>query len=100
MSVEAVCFTSSGSNGRCWVVLVMFLGILLFFVFLKKGFFFHTRRTPPQKKTFMRLTPYKNFLVGEEKRNLRQKKLHNLCQKIFTQLTPPKQSATYAYFRN
>ena len=35
MSVECICFTSSGSNGGCQVVLMIFL-VNLFF--LKKGF--------------------------------------------------------------
>ena len=55
MSVGAICFTSSASNGGCWVVLVFpcpFFG--------KKGVFFshatiknfhkRTRLTPTQKK--------------------------------------------------
>ena len=73
MSVGAVCFTCTGSNGGCWVVLVF---PRLFF--LKKGVFFHTQLTP--KKKFTRFTPKKNSV--EKKRHLRQKKkLRNLCQK-------------------
>ena len=75
MSVGAICFTSSGSNGGCWVVLVfprLFLG--------KMGFFPHTRLTP--KKKFTRLTPKKKNFRRKKKRDLRQKKkLRNLCQK-------------------
>ena len=65
MSVGAICFTSSGSNGGCWMVLVFppppfFLSFFLFFFFLrKKGFFFPVRKLR-QKKKFTRLTP-KNF---------------------------------------
>ena len=33
MSVRAMCFTSSKSNGGCWMFLVSFLGNLLFFIF-------------------------------------------------------------------
>ena len=47
MSVGAICFTSSGSKGGCWVVLVF--PRLFFFFFLKKGFFSHTRLTPKKK---------------------------------------------------
>ena len=36
MSVGAICFTSSGSNGGCWVVLVF--PRFFFFFFGKKGF--------------------------------------------------------------
>ena len=45
MSVGFVCFTSSGSNGGCWVVLVpppppsLSLSLFFFFFFGKKGFF-------------------------------------------------------------
>ena len=53
MSVGAICFTSSGSNGGCGVVLVF----PLFFFKEKWGFFSHTRFTP--KKKFTRLPPKK-----------------------------------------
>ena len=50
MSVGAICFTSSGSNGGCWVVLVF----PRLFLFWKKGFFPpHTRLT--QKKSLRKL---------------------------------------------
>ena len=55
MSVGAICFTSSGSNGGCWVVLVfprLFFG--------KMGFF-SPYATYAKKKKFTRLTPKKNF---------------------------------------
>ena len=52
----AICFTSSGSNGGCWVVLVF---PPLFF-FWKKGFFFPYAICA--KKKFKRLTPKKKFL--------------------------------------
>ena len=44
MSVGAICFTSSSSNGGCWVV-VVFAGLFL----EKWGFFPHTRCTPKKK---------------------------------------------------
>ena len=47
MSVGAMCFTSSGSNGGCWVVLLF---PRLFLFFFKKGFFFPIRNLR-QKKT-------------------------------------------------
>ena len=50
MSVGAICFTSSGSNGNCWVVLVF---PRLFFV--KNGFF--SIRNLRQEKKFTQLTP-------------------------------------------
>ena len=56
MSVGAICFTSSGSNGGCWVVLVF---PRLFFFFRKKGFF----------------SPYATYA--------KKKSLHDLHQKIF-----------------
>ena len=54
MSVGVFCFTSYGSNGSCWVVLVFFR---LFF--WKKGFFFPY--VTCAKKTFVRITPKKMF---------------------------------------
>ena len=78
MSVGAICFTSSGSNGGCWVVLVF---PRLFF--LEQGFFFSIHDF--QQKTF----PSK-----KKKRDLRQKKkLRDLLQK-------KNKTATYAYFHN
>ena len=77
MSVGAICFTSSGSNGGCWVVLVfprLFFG--------KMGFFF-PYATYTKKKKFTRLTPKKKKFPSKKKRNLRQKKK-------FTRLTPKK----------
>ena len=67
MSVGAICFTSSGSNGGCWVVLVF---PRLFFSG-KMGFFFPyatyaKKKISVEKKT--RLTPKKKL------RDLRQKK--------------------------
>ena len=73
MSVGAICFTSSGSNGGCWVVLVfprLFFG--------KWVFFSHTRLTPKKKSL----------------RDLHQKKI-SVEKK--TRLTPKKKVyATYA----
>ena len=68
MSVGAICFTSSGSNGGCWVVLVF---PRLFF--LEKWVFFPHTRLTPKKKKFTRLTPKKKF-PSKKKRDLRQKK--------------------------
>ena len=68
MSVGAICFTSSGSNGGCWVVLVfprLFFG--------KMGFFF-PYATYAKKKKFARLTPKKKISVEKKNRDLRQKK--------------------------
>ena len=64
MSVWALCFTSSGSNGGCRVVVVFFPHL-----FLKKYFFIRGLR---QQKKFTQLTP-KKFLV-RKKCNLRHKK--------------------------
>ena len=69
MSVGAICFTSSGSNGGCWVVLVF---PRLFF-FGKNGFFFPIRDLRQKKKVYATYTKKKiNF--RRKKRNLRQKK--------------------------
>ena len=79
MSVRAICFTSSGSNGGCWVVLVF---PRLFF-FGKNEFFCPIRDLRQKKK-----------IPSKKKRDLRQKK------KV-TRLTPKKnKKATYAYFHN
>ena len=75
MSVGAICFTSSGSKGGCWVVLVC---PCLFF-FGKQGFFPHTRLTP-KKKVYVTYTKKKpieknNATCAKKKlRDLRQKK--------------------------
>ena len=69
MSVGAICFTFSGSNGGCWVVLVfprLFFG--------KMGFFFPYATYAKKKK-----------ILSKKKRNLRPKK------KV-TRLTPKKKS--------
>ena len=47
VSMGAICFTSSDSNGGCWVVLVIFLVVL--FCSKKKVFLFHARPTSPKK---------------------------------------------------
>ena len=82
MSVGAICFTSSGSNGGCWVVLVFPRPPppLFFFFFLKNGFFPHTRLRPKEK--FTRLTPKKISI--EKKRDLRQKKTKKRLMLIST----------------
>ena len=76
MSVGAICFTSSGSNGGCWVVLVfprLFFG--------KMGFFLPIRDLR-QKKKFTRLT--------QKKINFRRKKSAAYAKKKVTRLTPKK----------
>ena len=73
MSVGAICFTSSGSNGGCWVVFVL---PHLFF-FLEKGVFFSIRNLW-QKKSLRDLHK-KN--LSKEKANYAKKKLHDLRQK-------------------
>ena len=84
MSVGAICFTSSGSNGGCRVVLVIFL-VNLFFS--EKGFFFsYETYTPPKKCTrVMQKKMVKNAIYANRKSvsHLRQKK-----------------DTTYALFRN
>ena len=88
MSVGAICFTSSGSNGGCWVVLVfprLFFG--------KMGFFF-PYATYAKKKKFTRLTPKKK--IFRRKKNAtyaKKKKLRDLHHK-------KNKKATYAYFHN
>ena len=47
MSMGAICFTSCGSNGGCWVVLVF----LSLFLGGEKVFFFHTRLTTKKSYT-------------------------------------------------
>ena len=77
MSVGAICFTSSGSNGGCWVVLVfprLFFG--------KMGFFFPYATYAKKKKVYATYTK-KKISVEKKKRDLRQKK------KV-TRLTPKK----------
>ena len=74
MSVGAICFTSSGSNGGCWVVLVfphLFFG--------KKGFFSHTRLVP-KKKVYAAYTK-KNFLSEKKTRLAPRKKVMRLMPK-------------------
>ena len=80
MSVGAICFTSSGSNGGCWVVLVF--PRLFFFFFLKNGFF-SPYATYAKKKKFTRLTPTKKNFRRKKKTRLTPKKksLRDLRQK-------------------
>ena len=75
MSVGAICFTSSSSNGGCWVVLVSPSPR-----FFDKGFLPHTRLTPNTK------------VLLEKKRDLRQKKSYLTYAK--------KKKANYTSFRN
>ena len=58
MSVGAICFTSSSSNGGCWVVLVFFGDNLLFYG--KNVFFPYTTYT--KRNAILRdLSPQKRF---------------------------------------
>ena len=65
MSVGAICLTSSGSNGGCRVILVIFL-VNLFFS-LKKGFFFIRDLHPPQNKC-TRVMPQNSIAFGSAPR--------------------------------
>ena len=78
MSVGAICFTSSGSNGGCWVVLVF---PRLFFFWKNEFCFPHTRLTP--KKKFHRK---KNATYAKKKklRALRQKEIKKRLTLIST----------------
>ena len=89
MSVGAICFTSSGSNGGCWVGLVF----PAFFFFLGKKVFFSPIRDLHPKSKFTRLTP-KNKISVEKNATCAKKKV--------TRLTPKKKikKATPAYFHN
>ena len=79
MSVGAICFTSSGSNGGCWVVLVF---PHLFF-FLKNGFFFPIRDLRQKKKVYATYTKKKiNFRRKKNATYAKKKKLRDLRQKI------------------
>ena len=70
MSVGAICFTSSGSNGACWVGLVF--PRLFFFFFGKMGFF--SPSPAYAKKKSLRDLHKKEQISVEKKRDLRQKK--------------------------
>ena len=96
MSVGAICFTSSGSNGGCWVVLVF---PRLFFLW-KNEFFFPIRDLRQKKKVYATYTKKKKF-PSKKKPDLRQKKKFTRLspKKKVTRLTP-KKKATYAYFHN
>ena len=76
MSVGAICFTSSGSNGGCWVVLVF---PRLFFFLEKRGFFSHTRLT--EKKSLRNLHQKKIFPSKKKTQLTPKKKLRDLRQK-------------------
>ena len=76
MSAGAICFTSSGSNGGCWVLLV---SPRLFF--LEKSFFFHKRLTP-KKKVYSTYTKKKNKFPSKKNATYaKKKKLCDLRQK-------------------
>ena len=77
MSVGAICFTSSGSNGGCWVVLVFPR-----FFFLKRDFFF----------------PYATFAKKKSLCDLYQKKIS--VEKKDATYAKKKSYATYAKKRN
>ena len=87
MSVGAICFTSSGSNGGCWLVLVSPPPPPLFFYFKEKGSFFPC--TIYAKKRFTRLTP--------KKQNFRRTKMRPRQKKKATYV---KKKPRYAYFHN
>ena len=77
MSVGAICFTSSGSNGGCWVVLVF---PRLFF--WKNGFFSPIRDLRQKKKVYATYTKKKNFPSKKKTRlTPKKKKLRDLRQK-------------------
>ena len=90
MSVGAICFTSSGSNGGCWVVLVF---PRLFFLW-KNGFFFPIRDLCPKKKSLRDL--------HQKKINFRRKKNATYAKKksYATYAKKKNKKATYAYFHN
>ena len=76
MSVGAICFTSSGSNGSCWVVLV-----------------------PPRPPFFFEKSGFLLYATcAEKKRSLRA--LHPKTVPKKTRFTPPPQKASYANFHN
>ena len=80
MSLGTTCFTSSGSNGVCWVVLGFFLHDLLFYQkrapsFLKKGGGFHMQ---PAQKNLSTLRQKKISLAGENNATYIKKELHDL----------------------
>ena len=86
MSAGAKCFTSSGSNGGCWVVLVFPR------LFLEKWVFFSHTRLTPKKKVYATYTK-KKFSVEKKTRLAPKTKV--------TRLMPKKnKKATYAYFHN
>ena len=78
MSVGAICFSSSGSNGGCWVVLVF--PRLFFFFFGKMGFFF-PYATYAKKKSLRHLHQKKKFPSEKNATYAKKKKLRELRQK-------------------
>ena len=61
MSVGAICFTSSGSNGVCWVVLVFprpFLENRVFFPYATYAKKLFTRLTPKKKNSVKKNATY------------------------------------------
>ena len=84
MSAGAICFTSSSSNGGCWVVLVPPLP-----AFLEKGFFF-SYATYAKKQVYRTYAKKKVFV-----------KTHDLHQKeSYMAYAKKKPKAAYAYFCN
>ena len=84
MSVGAICFASSGSDGGCWVVLVFSRPF-----FLERRVFFPIRDLHPQKKIYV---TYTKKIFPAKKAQLKPKKKYVTYAK--------KKSASYAYFHN
>ena len=74
MSVGAICFTSSGSNGGCWVVLVFPRSPPPSFFFFGKGAFFFLPYTTYARKKKVYATYTKKKFPSKKKRDLHQKK--------------------------
>ena len=88
MSLGAICFTSSGSNGGCWVVLVF---PRLFF-FLEKWIFPPIRDLCQKKKVYATYT---------KKKFPSKKKNAAYAKKKVMHFTPKKnEKGTFAYFHN
>ena len=83
MSMEAICFTSSGSNGGCWVFVVFTPPP----VFFEKGFFVYTHLI--EKKNLRDL--YQKNIPPETKVTYPEKQIRDLHRK---------RQASYAYFHN
>ena len=75
MSVGAICFTSSGSNGGCWVVLVF--PRPFFFFFGKMGFFFPYATYAKIKKVYATYTKKEKFPSKKNATYAKKKKLRD-----------------------